>query len=151
MRTNYTEDNEDTTIRGISIGGSASRSINMWSIVPSDDTNDDSFTNLEIYHSKARHSDEEENPDRQSFEDEYYMADKTTKPMDAIDKEWESRYKWSNDSQLYTELASPGFEETEDGYLVFFVGEKNPLDNNMTTGVLNTVRNIGVQLISKDL
>ena len=156
MRTNYTDDNEDTKIRGVSLGGYNSRSINIWSIHPSDETFNDEFTNMEIYHSKARHSNEEENPDRKSFEDVYYMADKTTFPIDPVDIEWESRYQWSDDSQLYTELSSPGFEEIIDdeerlGYLVFFVGERNPLDNNMTAGVLNTVRSIGVQFINKDL
>ena len=61
------------------------------------------------------------------------------------------QYRWSNDSQLYTELASPGFEETEYGYLIFFVGEINPLNNTQTRGVLNSPRNIAVQLVSFDL
>lgn len=109
---------------------------------------------MEIYHSKARHSNEEENPDRKSFD--FYEIESTTPPVTSIDYEWETRYKWSNDSQLYTELSSPGFEEIIDdeerlGYLVFFVGERNPLDNNMTAGVLNTARNIGVQYINKNL
>ena len=64
MRANYTEGNEeyneDTTIRGVSLGGSQSRSINIWSIVPTDDTNIDHYSTFEIYHAKARHSNEEE-------------------------------------------------------------------------------------------
>ena len=75
MRSNYTEGNEeyneDTTIRGVSLGGSESRSINIWSIVPTDDTNDDNYSTMEIYHAKARHSNEEERtyPDTKSFEE----------------------------------------------------------------------------------
>lgn len=71
--------------------------------------------------------------------------------MDVFDEEdSETRYRWSNDTQLYTELASPGFEEIDFGYLMFYVGEKNPLDNNLTKGVLNTPRNIGVHYVSRN-
>jgi hypothetical protein len=48
-------------------------------------------------------------------------------------------------------LASPGFEETEYGYLIFFVGEIMPLNNTQTRGILNAPRNIGVQFVSFDL
>jgi hypothetical protein len=51
-------------------------------------------------------------------------------PFDEEDSE--TRYMWSNDTQLYTELASPGIEEIDFGYLVFYVGENKPLDNNLT-------------------
>jgi hypothetical protein len=32
-------------------------------------------------------------------------------------------YKWSNDNNVYTELASPGVIEESDGYSFFFLGE----------------------------
>lgn len=151
----YQEWDEDTIIRGVSLGGEKSRSINIWSFTPTDDTrNRDISTYMEIYHSKAQHSLEKERfapPTYQDFEKEYYEADKTTFPQDPFDEEFsETRYKWSNDSQLYTELSSPGIEETDYGYLIFYVGEKNPLDNNMTKNVLNTPRNIGVHFVSKN-
>ena len=62
------------------------------------------------------------------------------------------QYKQSNDSQLYTELASPGIEITDMGFLVFFVGEMEPLNNENTyEDVLNNPRNIGVLLVNHDL
>ena len=60
-------------------------------------------------------------------------------------------YKWSNDNNVYTELASPGFIEVDDGFIFFFLGENPSLDNSKTGELLNTPRNIGFTKISKDL
>ena len=60
-------------------------------------------------------------------------------------------YKWSNDNNVYTELASPGFLEVDDGFIFFFLGENPSLDNSKTGELLNTPRNIGFTKVSKDL
>ncbi|CAK9013953.1 Nuclear pore complex protein Nup98-Nup96 [Durusdinium trenchii] len=44
-------------------------------------------------------------------------------------------YQWSNDNYLYTELAHPGLHEVDDTVLVFFAGEKPPLDNSLVAWV----------------
>ena len=134
-----TSEYSDDLIRGVSIGGNTTRSINIWSI----DTQSSNFVNTEVYHSKVRHSENEYNPDGKKFEQ--YIV------YNADEKDEVITYKWSNDSQLYTELASPGFEETEYGYLIFFVGEINPLNNTQTREILNSPRSIGVQYVSHDL
>lgn len=60
-------------------------------------------------------------------------------------------YKWSNDNQVYTELAADGFLEVKDGYIVMFLGENPALDNSQTGESLNGPRNIGFVKVSKDL
>jgi hypothetical protein len=48
---------------------------------------------------------------------------------DEISSNDKTFYQWSNDNNVYTELSAPGFEEMNDGYVIFFVGENPPLDN----------------------
>lgn len=50
-------------------------------------------------------------------------------------------YQWSNDNYLYTELAHPGLHEVDDTVLVFFAGEKPPLDNSLVGKAMNVARN----------
>lgn len=70
MRTNITSLTErlstEYKFRGVDIGGNMSRSINMWSIDP--ETFE--YKNIEVYHSKAKHSENERNPSNTLF-DEY--------------------------------------------------------------------------------
>ena len=47
-----------------------------------------------------------------------------------ISSESKQFYKWSNDNNVYTELASPGFIEVDDGFIFFFLGENPSLDNS---------------------
>ena len=60
-------------------------------------------------------------------------------------------YKWSNDNNVYTELGAPGFQEVDDGILIFFLGENPALDNSKTGEYLNGPRNIGFVKINSDL
>jgi hypothetical protein len=59
-------------------------------------------------------------------------------------------YKWSNDNEVYTELSAPGFDELDDGYIVFFIGEMPALDNSKVGESVNTPRNVCFTKISKD-
>ena len=78
-------------------------------------------------------------------------AGETYDQYPAISSKAKTFYKWSNDNEVYTELSSPGFQEVDDGYLVFFIGELPSLDNSKTGASLNTPRNICMTKISKDL
>lgn len=54
--------------------------------------------------------------------------------------------------QYYTELATPGIEETEEGhYIVFWTGEQDIRNNTAVGEYLNLVRNIGFTLLDTDL
>jgi len=62
-------------------------------------------------------------------------------------------YTYSNDNEVYTEISAPGFEEKNNAYNVFFVGEYPPLDNALAYGNferLNTPRNIAFVKVSTD-
>jgi len=60
-------------------------------------------------------------------------------------------YKWSNDNYVYTELGHAGVVEVDDGFLVFFSGERPPLDSSRVGAVLNEARNVGFVKVGKDL
>jgi hypothetical protein len=60
-------------------------------------------------------------------------------------------YKWSNDNNVYTELAHRGVVEVSDGLLVFFSGENPALDNSEVGSVCNKDRNLGFVKWSKDV
>lgn len=60
-------------------------------------------------------------------------------------------YKWSNDNNVYTELAHAGVVEVDDGYVVFFSGERPSLDTSMMGSALNVGRNAGLVKVGKDL
>lgn len=63
-------------------------------------------------------------------------------------------YKWSNDNQVYTVLAQPGIVEVSDGYLIFFAGERPPLDSSAMETHEQTVqspRNLGWVKIGKNI
>ena len=58
-------------------------------------------------------------------------------------------YRWSNDNDVYTELAHPGFIEAGNTVTVFFAGERDSLDNSKA--VRNTVpRNLGCIQMARD-
>jgi hypothetical protein len=154
FRFNYTTtlwyEEIDYTVRGVSLGGANTKSVKIWSYNPI--TFD--FKNLELCHVKTRHSNQWRNPALINNKYDFYEVDDTiTQPIPGNQYlyDWETRYKWSEDAQLYTEIGSPGLEQTEYGYIVFYVSESDPLDNNRTSQVLNTPRNIHVHLVNKDL
>jgi len=52
-----------------------------------------------------------------------YLDSNGDEVVNYLDDETDYR-AWSNDMQYYTELATPGIEETEEGhYIVFWTGE----------------------------
>ena len=93
-----------------------------------------------IYTFKTLHGDTPQSPAQVT----YPLYDEISTPEKTF-------YKWSNDNNVYTELASPGWGEVDDGYLFFFLGEKPSLDSSLTGEVLNTPRNVGFKKVSKDL
>ena len=61
-------------------------------------------------------------------------------------------YKWSNDNNVYTEIAHPGGIDLSNGsYMFIFAGERPTLDNSKATERLNAPRNIGYVIVSEDL
>lgn len=64
----------------------------------------------------------------------------------------ETFYKWSNDNDVYTELAHPGLIYTDDGGVIaVFAGEQPSLDNGMANGALNAARNLAFVKVPFDL
>jgi len=61
-------------------------------------------------------------------------------------------YKWSNDNNVYTEIAQPpALKRTDGSLMIIFAGENPPLDNSQATSFLNAPRNIGLVVVSDDL
>lgn len=92
-----------------------------------------------IYQFKTLHGTTAMNPQGKYFE-----------KYEELSTDEQSYYQWSNDNNVYTELSAPGFEEMEDGFHVFFVGENPPLDNTLANGLVGTPRNIGFVKVSKE-
>jgi hypothetical protein len=101
-------------------------------------TKDDRIINT-IYQFKTNHRSSPTSPAGRSY-DKY----------EEISSSKETFYKWSNDNNVYTELSSPGFEETSEGYNVFFVGENPPFDNSLTGSNIGSPRNIAFVKVSID-
>lgn len=72
-----------------------------------------------IYQFKTHHGETAMNPQGKTFD-----------VFEEISTSYKTYYQWSNDNNVYTELSAPGFEEMNDGFHVFFVGENPPLDNS---------------------
>lgn len=61
-------------------------------------------------------------------------------------------YKWSNDNNVYTEIAHPpSFIKDDGSILVLFSGERPPLENGLAVRNSNAPRNIGLVIVSGDL
>lgn len=76
-----------------------------------------------IYSFKTLHGKEEKSPAGVKY------------PLyDEISTKDQKFYKWSNDNNTYTELASPAFNEVDDGFIFFFLGENPALDNSKAGG-----------------
>ena len=91
-----------------------------------------------IYQFKTAHGTTAVSPQGREYDEYEELSDDET-----------TYYEWSNDNNVYTELSAPGFEEMNDGFHVFFVGENPPLDNYLAQGVIGTPRNIGFVKVSK--
>ena len=61
-----------------------------------------------------------------------------------------TRYRWSNDNNTYTELASPAFVADKGSLGFFFLGEKPALDNKIVGDTYNCPRQIGFVKTTKD-
>jgi len=68
-----------------------------------------------------------------------------------VGEDGSSYCKQSNDNKVYTEIGHPGLVEVDDGLLVFFAGEQDPLDNSKIGASLNAPRDLGFVKVSKDL
>lgn len=94
-----------------------------------------------VYHFKVSHGTTPKSP-----------AGKTYPKYSEISTERKIFYKWSNDNDVYTEIAHNGVVETGDGgMLVFFAGEQPALDNSKTGDVLNSPRNLAFVKVPFDL
>ena len=61
-------------------------------------------------------------------------------------------YKWSNDNNVYTEIAHPPAVKRDDGSIIIvFSGERPPLDNSQAIDNSNNPRNVGLVVVSDDL
>lgn len=70
----------------------------------------------------------------------------------AVSTAEETFYEWSNDNNVYTEIAHPATIEVDDSYLVFFSGEvPDGLNGAKTGAVLNAPRNAAFVRVPKDL
>jgi hypothetical protein len=78
-------------------------------------------------------------------------AGKTFPVYSEISGNGKTFYKFSNDNNVYTELAHSGLVETDDGIIFFFAGERPPLDNSKVGKLMNEPRNLGFTKRSKDL
>ena len=124
----------DGRFTGLDLGDNYPRGINFWTC----DLN--GFKDYTIYSYKTLHGDVATSPNGLTFR-EYTEISTDTKTF----------YKWSNDNEVYTEISSTGLLEYDDGYLVFFLGEKPALDNSLTGESVNVPRNLGFTKVAKDL
>ena len=60
-------------------------------------------------------------------------------------------YQWSNDNNVYTEITQLVELPNKKGYLVFFAGERRPLDNVQVGSNLNNPRNLGLIRVPADI
>jgi hypothetical protein len=86
-----------------------------------------------------------------TFKTKHAVESKGRAVYSEISNSEKTYYKWSNDNEVYTELARSGLVETNDGILVFFAGERPPLDNTKIGSSMNEPRNVGFVKISKDI
>ncbi|CAJ1355539.1 unnamed protein product [Effrenium voratum] len=102
-----------------------------------------SMDTFQVYAVKTRHGAGPTNPAGTSFP-----------VFEEISSPGKTFYKWSNDNQVYTEMAQPGLVEVEDGFLVFFAGEAAALDSSKMVPSEESVqspRNMGWVKIGKNI
>jgi hypothetical protein len=123
----------DNKFTGMDLGDNYPRGINFWAF-----TKKQKEMNV-IYCFKTLHGDKNKSPAGAAYP--------LYKEISTKDKKF---YQFSNDNEVYTELSAPGFDEVDDGYIVFFIGEMPSLDNSKTGESVNTPRNVCFTKISKD-
>ena len=123
--------NKDGEFLAIDLGDNYPRGVNLHKFDAS------SIKSRVVYTFKTRHGASAQNP-----------AGKTFDKYDEASKGGTTYYKWSNDNDTYTELG--GVVQTSKGYLVLFIGEREPLDNSKVGQSLNAPRDIGFVLVRED-
>ena len=87
-----------------------------------------------VYTFKTQHETTAQNP-----------AGKTFPVYEDISNNEQTFYQWSNDNDVYTEMAQPALLELDDSSLIIvFAGEFPSLDSSQTGAYLNNPRNIGI-------
>lgn len=119
---------------GMDLGDNYPRGVNVWQFTNS------SITSRVVYRFKTLHGTSPTSP-----------AGVTYPVYTNISTPNKTFYCWSNDNNVYTELGHPGIVEVSDGLLVFFAGERPPLDNSQTGSVMNVPRNAGFVKVPKAL
>lgn len=128
----------DGKVTGLDLGDNYPRGIGMWNV---DFSSDGKPILKNIYGFKTLHEQQAEHPSGSYSLPEYTEISTASTKF----------YQYSNDNQVYTELAASGFLEYDDGYVVMFLGENPALDNSKTGKALNSARNVGFIKVSKDL
>jgi len=93
-----------------------------------------SITGDVVYTFKTQHGTTAQNP-----------AGNTFPVYEDISNNEQTFYQWSNDNDVYTEMAQPALLELDDSSLIIvFAGEFPSLDSSQTGANLNNPRNIGI-------
>lgn len=121
---------------GMDLGDNYPRGVNLWELKG----DSRSWRKKLVYTFKTKHGTSPTSPAGAAYPE--YTAISTAQ---------QTYYQWSNDNYLYTELAHPGLHEVDDTVLVFFAGEKPPLDNSLVGKAMNVARNVAWVKISRDL
>lgn len=124
----------DGNFLGMDLGDNFPRGINVWRKSPDPAQH---IANKVVYTFKTKHATSAGSNNYPVYPE---ISDQTT-----------TYYKWSNDNNIYTEIAHPGLVEASDGLLVFFAGEKEPLDNSEVGKIMNVPRNLAFVKVSQDL
>jgi len=126
----------NNTFIGMDLGDNYPRGIHIWGFKPDGDKLGDQL----IYAFKTKHGTSATSPAGQSYEAYTEISGGGT-----------TYYKWSNDNNVYTEIAHDGLVVLDDSILVFFAGERPPLDNSLVGANMNVPRNLGFVKIGRDL
>jgi len=125
----------DGSFLGMDLGDNYPRGVNLWRFDASSKT-----PQFVVYAFKTKHGTSATSPAGVSYD-----------PYPEISTGGTTYYKWSNDNNVYTELAHQGLVEVDDGVLVFFAAERPPLDNSKVGAIMNEPRNLGFVKVAKDL
>jgi hypothetical protein len=125
--------NDGTKFSAVDLGDNYPRGITLYQY---DETRSDKAL---VYSFKAHHSTGPTTPEGNSFPVYPDISGEN-------DSQGRQFYKWSNDNNVYTEITQLVELGPEKGgrFLVFFAGERRPLDNTQIGNNINNPRNLGV-------
>jgi hypothetical protein len=126
----------NSTFLGMDLGDNYPRGIHVWGFK----SNGERLGDQLVYKFKTKHGTTATSPAGQSYNEYTEISGGGT-----------TYYKWSNDNNVYTEIAHDGLVVLDDAILVFFAGEQPPLDNSKVGAVMNVPRNLGFVKIGRDL